>query len=171
MAARSQNARVYNVPMDYFVQKMRAIHSSGLGMELRAEVPLPNGLQYPLKHGVSLSSWGENVTVTLADQGGSTYVDIVSECALPTQIVDWGKNNQNILNIFSYLERDMGVYFQQPAAQMPAAEPASFPQQTAQSAPVQRNIPQGGVQFCPNCGAQMPATARFCTACGCQLSK
>ena len=91
MAASSQYAKVYNIPLDFFVQRMRYIQTSGLGMEMRGEAPVMGGLQFFLKHGVSLTSWGENVTVFLTDQGGATNVTIRSECALATQIVDWAR--------------------------------------------------------------------------------
>ena len=42
--------------------------------------------------GVNFSSWGETLTVTLAD--GTVRVE--SACSMPMQLFDWGKNKQNV---------------------------------------------------------------------------
>ena len=168
MAASSQYAKVYNIPLDFFVQRMRYIQTSGLGMEMRGEAPVMGGLQFFLKHGVSLTSWGENVTVFLTDQGGATNVTIRSECALATQIVDWGKNTENINGIFMYLERDMAAYYASGAAQ--PADDRSLPQQNPYSAPAYNPAPQQSAgPVCPNCGTQAPPMSRFCAVCGSPL--
>jgi len=42
--------------------------------------------------GVSVWSWGERVTVQLHTDGAT----VTSTCAMPLQIVDWGKNARNV---------------------------------------------------------------------------
>ena len=150
MAARCQNARLYPQQMMYFVEKLRGIHTSGLGFQLMAENPNGMGVRFDIRHGVSLTSWGEKITVSLTPQGESTFVDVASECALPTQIVDWGKNAENVNAVFRYFEMGMPI----PAN---AQDVRAMPQQFA--AP-------GAARYCPACGTQVPVNARFCTGCG-----
>jgi len=40
----------------------------------------------------NLWSWSEKIHIYVADN----QIDIVSECAMPTQIMDWGKNKRNV---------------------------------------------------------------------------
>lgn len=49
-------------------------------------------------------SWGENVTVFVDEAPGGTFVRIRSECAFPPQIIDWGKNKENVTQIRLGLE-------------------------------------------------------------------
>lgn len=42
---------------------------------------------------MNLSSWGENFSVRLLN---NEEVEIKSQCRLPTQIVDWGRNKKNV---------------------------------------------------------------------------
>lgn len=166
MAANAQGAKVYNQSLDYFVQMFRVIETGGISMSLRSETPMPYGVQFVLHHGVSFTSWGETITVSLSDQGGATNVSIYSECSLPTQIIDMGKNRQNVDTIFSYLERGMGVI------PTPGAYNNQFtPPQTAYGAAPQsfQAGPQSGVKYCKYCGAQASSDARFCTSCGKQF--
>ena len=46
-------------------------------------------------------SYGEKISITFG-QGGE--VKAHSECILPTQFIDWGKNKRNILRFFEALE-------------------------------------------------------------------
>ena len=156
MAASAQDARVYNIPIDYFVQKLRAIQTSGLGLTYTSEAATPYGYQFHIYRGVSLTSWGENVTVTLSSQGNGTNVAIYSECSLPTQLIDWGKNSQNIYSIFMYLERDM------------ASSAGANTQRSMFSADPMQASPgaQEGTKYCTYCGAQAKSDAHFCASCG-----
>jgi hypothetical protein len=49
---------------------------------------------------VNVRSWGENITVTVGADGKT---EIVSECRVPTSVVDWGKNRSNVNRLFSLL--------------------------------------------------------------------
>ena len=42
---------------------------------------------------VSIKSWGEKIRVTILPSG---FLQIRSECSLPTQCIDWGKNKKNV---------------------------------------------------------------------------
>ncbi len=102
MGAKSQSAKTYPVPIDYFVGKLRAVGTAGLNVALKSENPMPNGVWFRIHHGTTFTSWGEKITVTLTDLGGATAVDILSECGMPTQVVDWGKNASNVRVLFDY---------------------------------------------------------------------
>lgn len=97
------------------------------------------------KIGTGVRSWGENLTVTIFTRQGSCQVEVLSQCALPTQIVDWGKNSENTAK-FEQMFRML--------------EYAELQQAGAQASP---QPPEAGEElFCPNCGAPVPAGANFC---------
>ena len=121
MAKKAQEARSYPVPMDFFVQKLRMIDQAGLNVNLKSENPTPTGVWFRILHGFSMASYGEKITVTLENLGGGTGVHILSECGMPTQVVDWGKNASNVRVIFAYLEQGL-----------PVGQPMNAPQQPAQ---------------------------------------
>ena len=50
-------------------------------------------------------SWGENITITVRMNGN---VEIMSECRLPTPIVDWGKNKAYENELVSKLRSALG---------------------------------------------------------------
>ena len=60
--------------------------------------------QVVAKVGVNLFSWGERLTVLLAEDG---TVTARSEGVLPTQCIDWGKNERNIKKFFDELDRSV----------------------------------------------------------------
>jgi hypothetical protein len=47
------------------------------------------------KTSISLMSWGEKIEIHKQDEG---YM-VISECAMPIQIIDWGKNSSNVNKI------------------------------------------------------------------------
>lgn len=49
---------------------------------------------------ISLWSWSENIEVRIQDDG---HVKVKSECSLPSQFIDWGKNKRNVKQIFESL--------------------------------------------------------------------
>lgn len=49
---------------------------------------------------VNLSSWGEKVRVEISYDG---VVTVRSECAMPWQCIDWGKNGDNVRKFFHQL--------------------------------------------------------------------
>ena len=81
-----------------------------LNLELKSENPENGCIWYRFHHGVTFTSWGEKITVTLIPRGENlTSVIIRSECGLPTQFVDWGKNQSNVNHIFKYIEEALLV--------------------------------------------------------------
>lgn len=155
MAASSRSARLYPVQIMYFVEKLRNINNGGLNLQLKSENPNGTGVWFRIHHGATFTSWGEKITVTLTPQGEGTVVDIISECGMPTQIVDWGKNASNVNAIFRYLENGLPVGAPAPAQELRAPAPQS--------------VPQIETKVCPNCGTRLKADARFCPRCGAQL--
>ena len=75
MGAKSQSAKTYPVPIDYFIGKLRAVGTAGLNVALKSENPMPNGVWFRIHHGTTFTSWGEKITVTLTDLGGDIERD------------------------------------------------------------------------------------------------
>lgn len=48
------------------------------------------------KVSMGMRSWGENVLATIGYGPRGAVLTLRSECALPTQVIDWGKNRQNV---------------------------------------------------------------------------
>ncbi|MGC2976594.1 hypothetical protein ACPUD8_12910 [Brevibacterium sp. FAM 25378] len=49
-------------------------------------------------------SWGEKLSVHVDEAPGCTFVRIRSVCAFPLQIIDWGKNKDNVLKVRAGLD-------------------------------------------------------------------
>lgn len=109
MAANSRLVKVYPVQIGYFIEKLRAVAYNLPKFTYSYEHPIPGGVLVVLDHGMTFSSWGEDIKVTLLNGGNQTTVDISSKCSMPTQIIDWGKNTENLNMLFSYLEYGMPV--------------------------------------------------------------
>lgn len=54
------------------------------------------------KSKLNIWSWTEDIIVTIEEDG---QLNIKSECYLPTQILDWGKNKRNVRKFFSHLDK------------------------------------------------------------------
>lgn len=183
MAHQAEMKKDYNVAITYFIQKMRAIESSGLRFNLKSENPAEGGsVWFRLHSGMSAKSYGEKITITLRPTAYGTNVHIHSECGLPTQLMDLGKNKSNCEEIFRYLEQGIAAapaaaapaYTAAPApapapapmagtSPYPAAQPDISPLEQPAPAPARTHI------YCAHCGAQNAITNRFCIQCGNQL--
>ena len=162
MARKAENRKTYNnVPMDYFVQKCRSIEQGGLNLSLKSENPEADGsVWFRIHHGMTAMSYGEKITITLRPLGQGTDVHVLSECGMPTQLVDGGKNKSNCAVIFRYLEANM------PAAAPQGVVPPINP--AAPQAPSQGTVQQDYV-FCMQCGTRNSRAANFCMNCGSKL--
>ena len=193
MARRAENRKIYDtVPMDYFVQKCRAIGGAGLKLSLQSENSGDNGsVWFQVHHGLSLESYGEKITITLRPAGKpvgvGTDVHILSACSMPTQLIDYGKNQENCQAIFRYFEAELpqpqeaqpsGQYVQpgyqqpsdrylQPDIQPQAPLPAdSFGAPAGNAAPEVNIPPLQEYIFCTECGRKNLREAKFCMYCG-----
>ena len=82
--------------------------TTSLHLQPCMQAPFPNGITYQFSHSVSFTSWGEDIVVRLtAIHDAATEVILHSECSLPTQIIDWGKNKENVALIKLYLENHL----------------------------------------------------------------
>lgn len=134
---------------------------SALNLELKSENPSQTGVWFRFHHGVTFTSWGEKITVTLTPVSAEvTSVNAHSECGMPTQIVDWGKNKQNVCNVLEYIEKMAPTAVASASAAPAAAEAAPA---AAEAAPAAQ---AANKKFCIHCGKQIDADALFCTYCG-----
>ena len=136
-----------------------------LKMKLESEMAGPTNAVYQFKHGMTLTSYGERVTITLmAINPGTTSVTIRSECVVPTQIIDYGKNNSNITKIIAYINNNAMVYGV-PQGYTPSPQnPYAAPSQEISAASVST------ANFCSNCGVQLNPGAVFCHSCGVKVN-
>jgi hypothetical protein len=117
---------------------------------------------YRFHHGTTFTSWGEKITIRIEEISiAKTFMSIHSECGMPTQIIDWGKNNQNVCNIFEYIRREL----QNPSA-IPSA-PSYEPKETYRT-PEQPKA-ESVINFCNKCGARVIKDSNFCVNCGNKL--
>lgn len=146
MARSAVDERIIDLPIELIIGRMRTVGSES-NFALRSENPTPTGVWFRVHHGVSFTSWGEKITVTLTPMGQQTKVNIYSECGMPTQIVDYGKNRKVVNYLFDFIMRP-GY-----------GQPSPTPQDQAQQ-------PAAQARFCTACGKPITAGARFCTNCG-----
>ena len=67
---------------------------------------------------LSASSWGERVTISLSEPG---MMEIESSCWYPLQVIDWGKNKQNVTRFLTLFEPKAAR-----EAKLPREEPEAF---------------------------------------------
>ena len=104
MAHQFQRQLLIDAKLMTVVDKLRSMGSI-LHYQFMSEQPSQNGgAIFRFEHGVSFSSWGEIITITLTPYGPAQCVALVcSECMVPTQIIDWGKNNNNVSEILQFM--------------------------------------------------------------------
>lgn len=182
MAAKFQDTKSYPLPIQCFVLEMRSQPIRDfMNIKWVGEERLPAGpLHYQYQHGMGMASWGETIDIWLTALGErSTQVDIKSECYLPTQIMDWGKNRENVVNIFNYLDHCVNTFLANNGENAPIPQvelpPAPQQQSPAQPHPVQptqqmqQPVQQPAQRACPNCRSALPQGAIFCPFCGTKL--
>jgi hypothetical protein len=148
MAANFQQVKTYTIKPEYFFDELRNPYfAQALNIEMKSENYTPGGLWFRFHHGVSFSSWGEKITITVVVlQGGITQVTVHSECGMPTQVFDWGKNSSNVTAIFNQLEAAVFARYNQDM--------------------YARNQAANSKCFCTKCGTQMLRSDKFCVKCG-----
>ena len=172
MAARHETTYVFNTTVDH----LRAIilspdFSSFLNIALKSENPTPSGIWFRFHHGTTFTSWGEKITLTLVKiKEETTQVIINSECGMPTQVIDWGKNKQNVTNIYKHLYKL--IFTAPPAAEAQpiyAAAPKLEPEAPKPEPEAPKSEP-ARAKFCHHCGAPVKPDANFCSSCGTKLN-
>lgn len=161
MAANYKNTYTMNVSLQQLCDVIRSqAFADKLRVLMKSENPTPTGVWYRFHHGTSFTSWGEKITITLTPLAANlTQVDIHSECGMPTQVIDWGKNKQVVCNVYEYLEANAPYAPVAPATPTAPAAPMAPAQPIAPSAP----------RFCTSCGAPVELPSNFCSRCGAKL--
>lgn len=97
MTARFEETRYYHCDRVQLMEKSKKVLQK---CKFRIkEVDETNGIIYA-KTNVSFWSWTEEIEVRVEDNGNVT---MKSQCYLPTQILDWGKNKSNVRKFFKKL--------------------------------------------------------------------
>ena len=69
-----------------------------LGWKIRAEDD--NGIV--VSTGVNFRSWGEKVKIIFLEDHS---ISVTSQCSLPTQCIDWGKNKANVTKFLDEMDK------------------------------------------------------------------
>lgn len=112
MAASSMDTRMFNAPMQAMINLFRSpLFFTRNKYTFKGESFNGYFTTFSYSHGVTFTSWGENITVTLSmSPNNMVRVDVRSECSVPTQIIDWGKNKENVNAIFSFIYAHLGQF-------------------------------------------------------------
>jgi hypothetical protein len=98
---------------------------------------------------MSMKSWGEDLIIQLLPVAGGAELRINSGSRL--QMVDWGKNRENIDKFISLMAACL--------RQAPQA-------QTGDNISSQAHANRSEASFCCVCGARLAADGKFCSSCG-----
>ena len=147
MAAKFSGKKHFNADANQIVSIVKdTSFAQSLNLEMKSETPDGDGFCFRFHHGVSFSSWGEKITVTVTpDELDTVTVTVKSECAVPVQILDFGKNVQNVRGIFGHVEK-----------RVPTSAPSN---------------PTLETKICNSCGKRIPDSDRFCLSCGARQDK
>ncbi len=144
MAANSNRTIFINSDINYVAGVLRNFHFQNYtNFRFKSEVPsYNNGVSFRFTNSVSLTSWGEEIIITITpDNSGALRVDISSECSMPTQIIDWGKNKENLNKVVGYLQN----FCQQQNNIQQGYSQQGYPQQSyPQQGYYQQGYPQQG---------------------------
>ena len=104
MAAHAQEQRVYRAGLMDLVYKIRALPQYVKGYSIVSEGAYQNGCCFRLQRTISAASWGEDISLTILPVDAyNCSVQIYSECSMPTQLVDMGRNKKNVAELFAYI--------------------------------------------------------------------
>lgn len=146
MAANFQQSYIIRANIHQLSNVLRSsLFSSQLQLSWVSEDINSSGVWFWFHHGMSFASYGEKIFITLTPvNSASTNVHIRSECSVPTQIFDMGKNKQMVNSIYAFL--------------LSASEHFTPPQPG-----------QAAAAYCTRCGKAINQNAKFCTGCGAKL--
>jgi hypothetical protein len=156
MAAKSRKVFVINLP---FEQVMPAVEKALQRMGAKISNINRSEGDIKAKKGMSLTSWGNNITVSITRSLNGCYVDVLSECAMPTQVIDWGSNEGNIKN----LAKELSDAFNIPIV-------SNLPGQVVKQAVVEHELLSSSL-MCPQCHRVVPDETKFCPYDGTQIGR
>lgn len=81
-----------NLPPAVIWQALQHMGWSGSGT--------PDGMVFRVSASLSFGSWGESITVTRV---AADRLTVRSECTMPTQVFDWGRNEGNVKKFLATL--------------------------------------------------------------------
>ncbi len=105
MAAKASGESIFNATMPQMIALLRdPAFRFQLDLALESENGMQSAVYFRFEHGISLSSWGEVIAITLTPYSeAQVKVEILSKCSYPLQLVDWGKNKKNVNAIMQYI--------------------------------------------------------------------
>ncbi|GEM_PF-1658739 len=106
MAANSTRMLYINLPFET-VYPVIGMALTNIGAKLKNVDP-NTGLFFATC-GFTLTSYGENITIQPYRTPTGCSLNVKSECSIPTQIIDWGKNTENINKLAFELSRILQV--------------------------------------------------------------
>lgn len=172
MAAHYTESRILNTTFTPLMALLKdPAFSQILKLKFQSEILNGSNIWYYFDHGITFSSWGEKITLTLTPiPQGQTRVDVSSECRMPTQIIDWGINKQNTTAIFNYIISYL-PHYQAALSTVPTQSTVSTPTETAFQSPTPSAAPNATVcsanqKYCIRCGTLLASNAKFCIKCG-----
>ena len=101
MAAKYTDKVLATAQLMTLVQRARAIQGFTIVSEL---VDGRGGVNFHMSASINFASWGEKIDLHMFPYNEQqTMVEIKSECAMPTQLFDMGKNKENVEKILGYI--------------------------------------------------------------------
>ena len=166
MAANHTEVNVFNTDINSIMEFIKSGKFAGhLNLEMKSENPAPGGVWYRFHHGMTAASWGEKITITLTSISAlETKVEVRSECGMPTQVIDWGKNRQNACNIIEHIEANVksGAIAASASIGGEYGAPELEYTKNDSSTPLMGRTHK----YCHNCGTKLEADDRYCYSCG-----
>ena len=101
MAAKYTDTVLATAQLMTLVQRARAIQGFTIVSELADG---RGGVNFHMSASINFASWGEKIDLHMFPYNEQqTMVEIKSECAMPTQLFDMGKNKENVEKIMGYI--------------------------------------------------------------------
>ncbi len=100
MAANKQSSKTFQLSATQ-IQPLVYVALKNMGAEIFEQNPF----SISAKTGISLRSFGEIIQVDIKTLEIGCQINIDSRCSMPSTLMDWGKNQNNIDEFFAQLER------------------------------------------------------------------
>lgn len=100
MAANKQSSKTFQLSATQ-IQPLISVALKNMGAEILEQNPF----SISAKTGMSFRSFGETIQVDIKTLEIGCQINIDSRCSMPSTLVDWGKNQNNIDEFFAQLER------------------------------------------------------------------